>query len=184
MAAPNIVLGITGGIAAYKAPGICSGLRKAGFTNLKVIMTKAAQNFITPHTVAVQAKGPVYTDESWYTSEYPIYHIELAEWLDILLIVPATANTIAKIAYGFAPDLLSATAMATPKSKNRFISPVMNPEMLRSTPVKLNLESLADDFWDIIPSAKGVMACGAEGYGALPKTRDIIKFMKVKMRVP
>lgn len=182
MAIPNVLIGVTGGIAAYKSPGICSGLIKSGYKRLKVVMTKAAEKFITPHTLAVQSKNHVYTDDTWYTQEYPVYHIELTEWLDILLIVPATANTIAKIANGYAPDLLSAIALATPKKKNRIISPVMNTVMLNSKPVQDNLEKLSEDNWKIIPPAEGIMACGSVGKGALPKTSDIITFIKENAR--
>ena len=168
----KIVLGITGGIAAYKSAELTRELIKRG-AEVKVIMTANATKFITPLTLQTLSGNPVYTDMFSLIEEYEIGHISLAEEADILVIVPATANIIGKIASGLADDLLSTTVMATKAPV--LICPAMNSNMYTNDIVKENMSKLASNNYFFIESAYGELACGAEGYGRLPPLDEIIE---------
>jgi len=139
LANKRIVLGITGGIAAYKAAELTRALVKEG-ARVKVIMTKSAMEFITPLTMQTLSQNRVYTDIFVPTEEYDMAHIALAEFADAFVIAPATANIIGKIASGLADDLLSTTIMA--QSKPTLICPAMNDKMLQNPIVQENIEKL------------------------------------------
>ena len=168
----KIVLGITGGIAAYKSAELTRELIKRG-AEVKVIMTANATKFITPLTLQTLSGNPVYTDMFSLIEEYEIGHIALADEADILVIVPATANIIGKIASGLADDLLSTTVMATKAPV--LICPAMNSNMYTNDIVKENMSKLASNNYFFIESAYGELACGAEGYGRLPPFDEIIE---------
>lgn len=168
----KIVLGITGGIAAYKSAELTRELIKRG-AEVKVIMTANATKFITPLTLQTLSGNTVYTDMFSLIEEYEIGHISLAEEADILVIVPATANIIGKIASGLADDLLSTTVMATKAPV--LICPAMNSNMYTNDIVKENMSKLASNNYFFIESAYGELACGAEGYGRLPPLDEIIE---------
>jgi len=168
----KIVLGITGGIAAYKSAELTRELIKRG-AEVKVIMTANATKFITPLTLQTLSGNPVYTDMFSLIEEYEIGHISLAEEADILVIVPATANIIGKIASGLADDLLSTTVMATKAPV--LICPAMNSNMYTNNIVKENMSKLASNNYFFIESAYGELACGSEGYGRLPPLDEIIE---------
>ncbi len=168
----KVVLGITGGIAAYKSAELTRELIKKG-AEVKVIMTANATKFITPLTLQTLSGNPVHTDMFSLIEEYEIGHISLADEADILVIAPATANIIGKIASGLADDLLSTTVMATKAPV--LICPAMNSNMYTNDIVQDNIRKLGSNNYFFIESAYGELACGSEGYGRLPPLDEIIE---------
>lgn len=165
----NIILGVSGGISAYKACDIISGLQATGHT-VHVIMTDSAKRFITEETLAVLSKYPVYTDDFRDTGGH-VTHIELAEWGDAFVIAPATANTINKIRYGVADNFLTTVALAW--EGIGFIAPAMNPKMYHKVKDSIGVLNQYPN-WNIINPIEGVMACGDTGIGKLEKPRQIV----------
>jgi phosphopantothenoylcysteine synthetase/decarboxylase len=168
----RIVLGVTGSIAAYKAADLASQLSKAGHL-VSVVMTRDAQEFITPLTLQTLSKQPVITDlydekESWCPG-----HIQLADEADLMLIAPATANTLSQLACGLAPDTLTAIALATRASM--LIAPAMNGNMWLHPAIQTHVQTLKG--WGVEfegPEAQGMLACGYEGVGRLAPVDDIV----------
>ena len=171
----NIVIGITGGIAAYKACGIVSSLKGQG-ANVDVIMTKNACEFITPLTLETLSGNKVITDMFERPDYIDVKHISIAQKADLFLIAPATANIIGKVANGIADDMLSTTIMAT-KAPVVF-APAMNNNMYENKIVHNNIEKLKQFGYKFIEPAVGHLACGYEAKGKLPKTEEIIEQIK------
>lgn len=169
----KILIGITGGIAAYKIPLLVSQLRKKG-AEVKVIMTKNATNFITPLTLQTISENPVSID--LFNSHQAVPHISLSDWADIIVIAPATANIIGKVAGGIADDLLSTTIMAS-KSRTIFV-PSMNVNMLENPIVQRNIQTLKEFDYLFIEPDTGWLACGYEGKGRLPEIEEIVKHIE------
>ena len=176
----NIVLGVTGGIAAYKACEIISKLKKEG-ANVYVIMTKNACQFITPLTLMTLSKNKVIVDMFEIPNNYDVEHISLAKKADLFLIAPASANIIGKVANGIADDMLSTTIMAT-KSKVIF-APAMNDAMYQNKIVQDNINKLRDYGYYIIEPAKGMLACNTKGIGRLEEPKVIVEQIKTLMEV-
>jgi phosphopantothenoylcysteine decarboxylase/phosphopantothenate--cysteine ligase len=172
LAGSKIVLGITGGIAAYKAAGLTRLLVKQGAA-VKVIMTAHAREFITPLTLQTLSGHPVYSDMFAPWQEDGMAHISLADYADILVIAPATANSIGKIAGGLADDLLTTTVMATKAPV--LLCPAMNANMLAQASVQENMEKLAARGFYLLAPAYGELACKAAGTGRLPEIEDIVE---------
>jgi phosphopantothenoylcysteine decarboxylase/phosphopantothenate--cysteine ligase len=170
--AKKIVLGITGGIAAYKAAELTRECVRRE-ASVRVIMTKNATEFITPLTLQTLSGHPVFTDMYIPMREFELAHISMAEYADVIVIAPATANFIGKIASGLADDLLSTTVMATKAPV--LICPAMNTNMYENIIVKENISKLTARGYLFIEPAYGEMACRAEGYGRLPEITDIIE---------
>jgi phosphopantothenoylcysteine decarboxylase / phosphopantothenate---cysteine ligase len=168
----KIVLGITGGIAAYKAAELTRALIKEG-AQVKVIMTKSAREFIAPLTFQTLSGDMVYTDMFVPTAKYDMAHISLAEFADAFVIAPATGNIIGKIASGIADDLLTTTIMAT--DKPTLICPAMNDKMLANPLVQDNIKKLKKYGYVIMDSAYGELACKTQGAGRLPDAYAIIE---------
>ena len=168
----NIVLGVTGGIAAYKACDIVSRLIKLG-ADVHVIMTKAAMEFVAPLTFKTLTGNRVHTS-LFDENEEGVPHIDLARKADAILVAPATANFTAKAACGIADDMLSATILAA-SDKKIIISPAMNTHMYENKAVQENLEKLKKRGFVIIKPASGRLACGDEGLGKLPETGEIVE---------
>ena len=168
----KIVLGITGGIAAYKAAELTRALIKAG-AEVRVIMTRSAQEFVTALTFQTLSQGPVYTDMFAPTDTYDMAHISLAEFADAFVIAPATANIIGKIASGIADDLLSTTIMA--QNKPTLICPAMNDKMLASPAVQDNIRKLKSYGYEVMESGVGELACKTTGSGRLPDIPAIVE---------
>ena len=175
----NVVVGITGGIAAYKACGIVSYLKSEG-ANVDVIMTRNACEFITPLTLETLSGNKVITDMFERPDYIDVKHISLARKADVFLIVPATANIIGKVANGIADDMLSTTIMAT-KAPVIF-APAMNNGMYENTIVQNNLEKLRSYGYKIIEPSIGHLACGYKAKGKLPKSEEIIDCVKVLVK--
>lgn len=160
----NIVLGVTGSIAAYKAADLVSRLTKSGH-EVHVVMTKDAQEFITPLTLQTLSHQPVTTDLYDEKADWHPGHIELADNADLLVVAPATANTIAKFASGIADDTLGAIHLAT--LAPLLIAPAMNGKMWKHPATQKNVETLRERGADFIGPEEGILACGYEGIGRL-----------------
>lgn len=171
----NILLGVTGGIAAYKIANLASMLKKQG-ANVKVIMTENACQFITPMTFETLTAQKVYTDTFDRNFEFKVDHIELGKWADVFLIAPATANVIGKLANGIADDMLTTTALAM--RCPILVSPAMNTAMFENKVVKHNIMKLRTYGMDIIMPASGHLACGDTGAGKMPEPEMLLEYIK------
>ncbi len=168
----SVVLGVTGGIAAYKSCEIVSRLVKLG-VNVDVIMTENAQKFVTPLTFETLSKNAVVTDTFMRTETYDVHHISLAKKADVLLVAPATADVIGKFAQGIADDMLSTTFMASKAIK--VVCPAMNTNMYDSDAFQKNLEILKERGVVVVDSAVGRLACGDVGKGKMAEPVDIVE---------
>lgn len=172
LAGRKIVLGVTGGIAAYKAVELTSRLRKAG-AEVYVIMTRAAQDFVTELTFR-EISGQAVVTSMWdKVPTHNVEHIALANLADLLLVAPATANFLAKAAAGLADDMLTTTLLATKAPV--FLAPAMNTNMYENPVTQKNLRELAARGFHIIEPASGHLACGVTGKGRLPEPVDIAR---------
>jgi len=167
----KIILGITGGIAAYKAIELARLFIKSG-ASVWPVMTKASANFITPLTLQTVTGNPVARDMFDLTQESRISHIELAEKADIVVVAPATANIIGKVASGIADDLLTTVIMAT--RAPLLFAPAMNSNMYENKIVQANVERLKKNGCSFIGPEEGELACGYEGRGRLAPVEDIV----------
>ncbi|WP_201533415.1 bifunctional phosphopantothenoylcysteine decarboxylase/phosphopantothenate--cysteine ligase CoaBC [Psychrobacter ciconiae] len=167
----HIVLAITGGIAAYKSAVFARLLIKAGF-EVRVIMTEGAKAFITPLTLQALTGNPVHSSLLDETAEAGMGHIELAKWADLVIIAPASANTIARLAMGMADDLLATVCLAT--TAPVLIAPAMNQQMWSHPAVSLNIQTLTDLNYHIIQPDSGIQACGDVGAGRLPEPEMLL----------
>jgi phosphopantothenoylcysteine decarboxylase/phosphopantothenate--cysteine ligase len=171
LAQKRIILGVTGGIAAYKAAMVCSQLVQAGAL-VEVVMTEAAQKFITPLTFQALTHRPVYTDMFHIPGGQNIPHITLADSADLLLIAPATAHTLARLATGLADNLLSAIALATPAPL--LLAPAMESDMWRHPATQSNIEKLQSWGATVVGPAEGRLASGAKGLGRMVEPEMIV----------
>ena len=168
----KILLGVTGGIAAYKAVEIASRLRKKG-AEVHVVMTKEAAHFVTPLTFREITGQPVSLDMWEEPAHWNVEHIALARLADLVLIAPATANIIAKAAAGIADDMLTTTLLAV--TSPIFFAPAMNSAMYENPVTQENMAKLQARGWHKIEPASGYLACGASGVGRLPEPQDIVR---------
>ncbi|MBI4285338.1 MAG: bifunctional phosphopantothenoylcysteine decarboxylase/phosphopantothenate--cysteine ligase CoaBC [Chloroflexi bacterium] len=171
LASKTVVLGVTGGIAAYKAADLASKLTQAG-AKVDVIMTEAATRFVTPLTFRAITGRPVVTDMFDLASEWSIEHVALADAADVVVIAPATANTIARIAGGVADDMLSCTVLATKAPV--VLAPAMDVNMFENAVTQENLDRLRARGFTIIDPGYGRLASGKIGRGRLVETEKII----------
>ena len=168
----NIVVGVSGGIAAYKACDVVSKLKKQGF-EIDVIMTKNAQEFVSPLTFQTLSNQTVVTDMFETPSDWNVEHIELAKKADVFVIVPATANIIGKIANGIADDMITTTIMATEAKK--VIVPAMNTKMYHNPIVQENILKLKRHGYYFIEPVSGLLACGDTGRGKMEDPTVIVE---------
>lgn len=166
-------MGVTGGIAAYKAPGVIRRLKEAGH-EVRVVATGAAFRFVPEETLAVAAGGPVHTDTTWWERSGRIEHVSLARWADLVLVAPATADAMARAAMGLGDDLLSATVLAG--AKKVLWAPAMNPEMWANPSTARNVETLKGWGHRFVGPAEGLMASAEElpGVGRLAEEVEIV----------
>lgn len=162
----NIVLGVTGSIAAHKAADLASFLTKQG-CHVHVVMTADAQKFITPLPFKTLSRNPVVTDLYDETGGWEPTHIKLADEANLLLIAPATANVIAKLAHGLANDALSCIALALNPGAKVLIAPAMNGKMWLHPATQQNVATLKSRGVEFIGPEKGLLSCGYEGIGRL-----------------
>ena len=173
----NILLAVTGSISAYKAADITSQLTKLGH-QVKVLMTPAATAFITPLTLQVLSKQAVLVEVMTEEDPKQIQHIDLGKEADLFLVAPASANTIAKLAHGFADNIVTSTALALPSEVKKFLAPTMNTKMLDHPATQNNLETLKRYGYQIIPPREALLACGDQGAGALATVDTIVQTIK------
>jgi len=166
----NIVVGITGGIAAYKTIEVISRLKKLGY-EVNVILTKNACEFVTPLTLETISSNPVITDMFKRETPWEVEHISLAQKADLFLIAPATANVIGKIANGIADDMLTTTIMA--HTGKKLIAPAMNTDMYNNQIVNDNLTKLKNLGYETIGPESGILACGDIGWGRMSEPEKI-----------
>ncbi len=171
----HILLGITGGIAAYKCPDLVRHLKKAG-AQVHVVLTESASHFVTPMTLQALSGNTVSSDLFDPSAELSMSHIELAKWADLVLIAPATANIIAKMANGIADDLLSTVCLATPAKIA--IAPAMNQQMYKAAATQQNLATLASRNTLIWGPDDGFQACGDFGPGRMVEPATIVKHVE------
>ena len=169
----TIILGVTGSIAAYKAADLAHLFFKEGY-EVEVIMTQNAVKFITPLTFRSLTHNNVYTEMFQDDFQNDVKHISLAEKADLVLIAPATANIIGKLAAGIADDMLSTTVMAV-KNKPVLIAPAMNTNMWENPIVQDNIEKLKRFGYQFIEPKESLLACGVVGKGALASVENIVK---------
>ena len=170
----KIVLGVTGGIAVYKAVDLVSRLRKQG-CQVRVVMTEHAQQFVTPLTFKEISGNQVAVSMWSANQEFNVEHIALANWADAFLVAPATANIIAKMTYGLADDLLSTTLLAA--QAPIVVCPAMNTGMYENPATQANIAKLKERGVTVMPPAVGKLACGTSGAGRLPEPQAIVEFM-------
>ena len=168
----NILLGITGGIAAYKCPDLVRHLKKAG-AQVRVVLTESASHFVAPMTLQAVSGNAVSKELFDPTAELSMSHIELAKWADLVLIAPATANIIAKMANGIADDLLSTMCLATPAKI--VIAPAMNQQMYKAAATQQNLATLESRNTLILGPDEGFQACGDIGPGRMVEPTTIVE---------
>lgn len=173
----RILIGIPGGIAAYKVCDVVSTLAKAGAT-VRVILTDSAQEFITPLTVATLSRQPAYTDRDfWQPTHGRPLHIELGEWAEVMLIAPLTANTLAKLAYGMADNLLTNTVLAS--TCPVLLAPAMNTDMWRQQAVQRNWQQIQiDPRYHVAQPGSGLLACDRVGPGRMAEPSQLLPYLQ------
>ena len=173
----KVLVGVTGGIAAYKAPGVIRRLRDAGH-EVEAVATEAAFHFIPEETLSIAAGSRVHTEKTWWEQSGRVEHVALARWADLVLVAPATADAMARAALGLGDDLLSAIILAG--AKKVLWAPAMNPEMWDNPATQRNVETLQS--WDhsFVGPAEGAMASAEEepGVGRLAEEAEIVEAVK------
>ncbi len=171
MASKNIILGITGGIAAYKTPALVRLLKQTG-AKVQVVMSQGASEFVTPLTLQTLSGQPVRTDVFDAQAESAMDHIDLAKWADQILVAPATAHCMAQLAHGFAGDLLTTLCLASTAPIS--IAPAMNIQMWDNIATQNNLKFLHARGFQVIGPVQGEQACGDVGYGRMSEPEEIV----------
>lgn len=168
----TVLLGVTGGIACYKSAGLASALVKQG-ANVQVLMTRNATEFIGPHTFESLTGNRVSVDTFDRNYQFQVEHIALADQADLVLVAPATANVLAKLAHGLADDMLTTTVLACDCPK--IAAPAMNTRMYENPVTQDNLALLRRYGWEIVEPASGRLACGAVGKGKMPEPEELLE---------
>jgi len=169
----KVLVGVTGGIAAYKVPGVVRRLREAGH-EVETVATEAAFHFIPEETLSIAAGSRVHTDKTWWEQSGRVEHVSLARWADLVLVAPATADAMARAAIGLGDDLLSATILAG--AKQVLWAPAMNPEMWSNPVTERNVGTLKNWGHSFVGPAEGAMASAEEepGVGRLAEETEIL----------
>lgn len=171
----NVVLGVTGSIAAYKIANLASMLKKK-HANVIVIMTKNATNFINPITFETLTGNKCLVDTFDRNFEFSVEHVSVAKLADVVLVAPATANVIGKLANGIADDMLTTTVMAC--NCKKIIAPAMNTQMYNNSIVQDNMVKLEKFGYEVITPATGLLACGDVGVGKMPKETELMEYIE------
>ena len=177
----TVVLGVTGGIAAYKIPNVAHALAKLG-ADVHVLMTKNAAEFITPLVFETLTNNRCIVDTFDRNFQYDVAHVSLANKADLMLIAPATANVIAKLAHGLADDMLTTVTLAATCPK--LVAPAMNTHMLENPITQDNLKTLEHYGFTVIPSGSGLLACGDTGSGRLPEESVLVDYVVRELACP
>ncbi|HEC69217.1 MAG TPA: phosphopantothenoylcysteine decarboxylase [Candidatus Omnitrophica bacterium] len=172
----KIILGITASVSIYKSCSLIRILKKEAHL-IKVIMTPNSTKLISSQLLESLTQDKVYVD-MFSNYQYSLEHISLAKWAEVSLIIPASANTLAKLAWGLADNLLTSTFLALPSSLPKILAPAMNTNMWKNPLTQRNVKILKECGFKIIPPKKGVLASGEVGEGALANLEDILKTLK------
>ncbi|WP_172369739.1 bifunctional phosphopantothenoylcysteine decarboxylase/phosphopantothenate--cysteine ligase CoaBC [Sporosarcina jiandibaonis] len=175
LANKKILICVTGGIAVYKAVALVSKLSQAG-ADVKVVMTKSAMEFVTPLTFQAMSRNDVYFDTFDEKDSRVIAHIDLADWADLVIVAPATANVIGKVANGISDDMVTTVLLAT--TAEVWFAPAMNVNMYEKRSVIRNIDTLAKDGYRFIEPSEGFLACGYVGKGRLEEPEKIVKLVQ------
>ncbi|MBD2460584.1 bifunctional phosphopantothenoylcysteine decarboxylase/phosphopantothenate--cysteine ligase CoaBC [Oscillatoria sp. FACHB-1407] len=177
MQGKRVLVGIGGGIAAYKVCEVISTLAKAG-AEVRAILTESAQAFITPLTIATLSRHPAYTNQDfWQASHHRPLHIELGEWAEVFLIAPLTANTLGKLAYGLADNLLTNTVLAS--ACPVLLAPAMNTEMWEQQSVQRNWQLVQSDRrYHAVGPGSGILACDRVGAGRMAEPPELLAHLE------
>ncbi len=173
----NILIAVTGSIASYKSSDLVSSLKKQGH-DVTVLMTEAAREFIQPLTLQVLSQNPVHLDVMQEPYPDQVNHIERGKEADLFIVVPATANTIAKLAHGFADNMVTSTALALPQNIPKLIAPAMNTKMYDHPATQSNLKTLETFGYKLIYPKESLLACRDYGRGALADLDIILERIK------
>lgn len=166
----NILLAVTGGIAAYKAIDLTSKLTQGGY-DVRVMLTEHAQQFVTPLSFQAISRNAVYTNTFLEENPAEIQHIALGDWADVIVVAPATANIISKLSHGIADDMVTTTLLATTTPK--FMAPAMNVHMFENPRIQANIQTLIDDGYHFIEPGEGFLACGYVAKGRMAEPLEI-----------
>jgi phosphopantothenoylcysteine decarboxylase/phosphopantothenate--cysteine ligase len=172
----NILLGITGGIAAFKAVGLASQL-VALEANVKVVMTQNATQLVGPKSFQAVTGQPVYLDSWGQASDYSIEHIDLGQWADLVVVAPATANILGKLSQGICDDLLS-TLLCACWDKPGLMAPAMNTHMWANPAVQRNVKAIQEMGFRMIGPETGRLACGTEGPGRMAEPEQVLAMIQ------
>lgn len=174
----NIIIGVCAGIASYKTCELVRLLVKDGFA-VKVVMTESATKFVSPLVFQTLSNNCVYVDMFSLIKEENPQHIDIAQWANLCVIAPCTANTLSKIASGICDNLLTTVVCALPEKTKVLLAPAMNECMWKNPLIEKNVEVLESlKKYIIMPPAKGELACGTYGQGRMPDVTDIYKRIK------
>ena len=171
----TVLLGVTGGIACYKSANLASALVKQG-ANVQVLMSRNATELIGPHTFESLTGNRVNVDTFDRNYQFQVEHIALADQADVVLVAPATANVLAKLAHGLADDMLTTTILACRCPK--LAAPAMNTRMYENPVTQDNLDLLRRYGWELIEPASGQLACGEVGKGKMPEPEELLEYVK------
>jgi phosphopantothenoylcysteine decarboxylase/phosphopantothenate--cysteine ligase len=169
----HILLGAGASVAIYKACDLASKLAQAGH-EVRAVLTPRAAELVAPQLFEAVTGQPAQVDEFGPRRRGAMDHIELATWGELLLMAPASADLIARLALGLAGDLLTTVALAWPVDRPRVICPAMNPNMLAAAPLQRHLGTLRQDGWQVVEPGEGHVACGDAGKGRLPEPGEIL----------
>lgn len=170
----KVLICVTGGIAVYKAVALVSKLAQAG-ADVKVMMTESAKEFVTPLSFQVMSRNDVFFDTFDEKDSSVIAHIDLADWADLIIVAPATANVLGKVANGIADNMVTTTLLAT--TAEVWFAPAMNVDMYQNKAVMRNIETLSNDGYRFIEPSEGFLACGYVGKGRLEEPEKIVELV-------
>jgi phosphopantothenoylcysteine decarboxylase/phosphopantothenate--cysteine ligase len=173
----RVVLGAGASVAIYKACDLASKLAQAGH-EVRAVLTPRAAKLVNPQLFEAVTGQPAWTDEFAAQRRGAMDHIDLAAWAELLLVAPASADLIGRLAHGLADDLVTTVALAIPRGRPKLVAPAMNPNMLAASVVQRNLESLRGDGWRVIEPASGHMACGDEGSGRMREPAELAEIVR------
>jgi phosphopantothenoylcysteine decarboxylase/phosphopantothenate--cysteine ligase len=172
----RILLGAGASVAVYKACDLASKLTQAGHS-VRAVLTPRAAQLVSPQLFEAVTGEPAQVEEFGPARRGAMDHIELAAWGELLIVAPASADLVARLALGLADNLLTTVALALPASRPRMLCPAMNPTMLAAPPLQRHIATLRADGWQVLEPAVGHMACGDEGKGRLPEPAEILERM-------
>ncbi len=177
----RIVLGVGASVAIYKACDLASKLAQAKHT-VRAVLTPRAAKLVSPQLFEAVTGERASVDEFGDRREGAMDHIQLATWAELMLIAPASADLVARLALGLGDDLVTTVALALPGEKPKLVAPAMNPHMLDAPAVRRNLAMLAADGWKVLEPGVGHMACGDEGRGRMPEPAELLELVRANLR--